>query len=241
MFNPIRSLTVLGKNMHKLFLRLALVTAAFIPAASALAADLDVMPPPPPVEDLRTATYDWTGGYAGVLVGSACEDGEFTYSATGGRFLNAGCGWKAGALAGYNLQMDDIVWGVEANWETTSNLTRNNQVGADFKHRMPMIGRLNGRVGYAMDDTLLFMTAGGAYAQGLLYDNVSTTNTKLKANHWGWSIGAGIEHAVTDQFRVRLDYLYTQFDNASYQTACCTIDGGPEDEQEVRFAAIWAF
>ena len=64
---------------------------------------------------------------------------------------------------------------------------------------------------------------------------------ELVANHWGWSIGAGIEHAVTDQFRVRLDYLYTQFDDASYKTACCTIDGGPGDEQEVRFAAIWAF
>jgi outer membrane immunogenic protein len=242
MFNPIRSLTVLGKNMHKLFLRLALVTAAFLPAASALAADLDVMPPPPPpVEELRPATYDWTGGYAGLLVGSACEDGEFTYSATGGKFLNAGCGLKGGALMGYNLQMDDIVWGVEANWETTGNLTRNQQVGADFKHRMPMIGRLNGRIGYAMDDTLLFMTAGGAYAQGLLNDNVSTTNKKLKANHMGWSLGAGIEHAVTDQFRLRVDYLYTHFSDEDYKTACCTIDGGPGGEQEVRFAAIWAF
>jgi outer membrane immunogenic protein len=230
--------------MHKLFLRLALISVAFMPASSVLAADLDVEivpPPPPPVEELRPATYDWTGGYAGVIVGSSCEDGEFTYSATGGKFLNAGCGLKGGGLVGYNLQIDEFVWGVEANIETTGTLTRNKQVGADFKHSMPMIGRMNGRFGYAMDDTLLFMTAGGAYAKGLLNDNVSTTNTKLKADHWGWSIGAGIEHAVTDQFRVRFDYLYTQFDDAKYKTACCTIDGGPGDEHEVRMAAIWAF
>jgi outer membrane immunogenic protein len=227
--------------MHKLLLRLALITAAFVPAASALAADLDVPPPPPPVEELRPATYDWTGGYVGALVGSSCEDGEFTYSATGGKFLNAGCGWKGGALAGYNFQIDNVVWGIEGNVETTGNLTRNNQVGADFKHSMPIIGRLNGRVGYAMDDTLLFMTVGGAYAQGLLNDNVTTLNNKLKANHWGWSVGAGIEHAVTDQFRLRLDYLYTHFSDEKYKTACCTIDGGPGDEQEVRIAAIYAF
>jgi outer membrane immunogenic protein len=228
--------------MHKLFLRLALISAAFIPVTSALAADLEMVPPPPPpVEELRPATYDWTGAYAGLMIGSSCEDGEFTYSATGGKFLNAGCGLKGGALMGYNLQMEDIVWGVEGGFESTGNLTRNKQVGADFKHSMPMIGRLNGRIGYAMDDTLLFITAGGAYAEGLLIDNVSTTATKLKADHWGWSLGAGVEHAVSDQFRLRLDYLYTHFNDSKYKTACCTIDGGPGGEQEVRAAAIWAF
>ena len=227
--------------MHKLFLRLALITAAFVPAASALAADLDVPPPPPPIEELRSATYDWTGGYVGALVGSSCEDGKFTYSTTGDKFLNAGCGWKGGALAGYNLQMDDIVWGVEGSLETTGLLTDNPTPLIDFKHSMPLIGRLNARVGYAMDDTLLFVTAGGAYAKGLLIDNYSTTATKLRANHWGWSLGAGIEQAVTDQFRLRLDYTFTKFKDGTYKTACCTITGGPNNEQEVRAAAIWAF
>ncbi len=227
--------------MNKFFLRLALASVAILPAASALAADLDVMPPPPPVEELRPATYDWTGAYAGVMVGASCEDGEFTYSATGGKFLNAGCGFKGGGLFGYNLQMDNIVWGIEAGLESTSSLTRNKQVGADFKHSMPMIGRLNARVGYAVDDTLLFVTGGAAYASGLLVDNVSTTANKLKAKHMGWSVGAGIEHAMTDQFRIRMDYLFTNFDDAKYKTACCTIDGGPGNEHEIRAAAIWAF
>jgi outer membrane immunogenic protein len=227
--------------MHKLFLRLAFLTAAFIPAASALAADLDVLPPPPPVEELRPATYDWTGGYAGLLVGAACEDGHFTSVASGAKFLNAGCGLKGGALAGYNLQIEDIVWGIEANLESAPHLTINDQAGGYFKHGLPMIGRFNGRIGYAMDDTLLFMTAGGAYAKGVLYDNYTTTNTKLTGNHWGWSVGAGLEHAVTDQFRVRFDYLYTQFQDAKYEKACCMIKGGPDNEHEVRMAAIWAF
>jgi outer membrane immunogenic protein len=228
--------------MHKFFLRLALITAAFVPAASALAADLDVMPPPPPpVEELRPATYDWTGGYVGVVVGTSCEDGTFTNTTNGAKFLNAGCGFKGGSLLGYNLQMDNIVWGVEAGIESTGLLTKNMQVGADFHHSMPFIGRLNGRVGYAMDDTLLFITAGGAYGKGLLIDNVSTTKTKLKANHMGWSLGAGVEHAVTDEFRLRMDYLFTRFNDAHYKAACCDIKGGPKNEHEVRVSAIWAF
>jgi outer membrane immunogenic protein len=227
--------------MNKFFLRLALASVAILPATTVLAADLDVMPPPPPVEELRPATYDWTGAYAGLMVGSSCEDGEFTYSATGGKFLNAGCGFKGGGLVGYNLQMDNIVWGLEGGVESTGTLTRNKQVGADFKHSMPLIGRLNGRVGYAADDTLFFITAGMAFGNGLLVDNVSTTANKLKGKHMGWSMGAGMEHAFTDQFRLRLDYLYTQFKDDSYKTACCTIKGGPGGEQEVRASAIWAF
>jgi outer membrane immunogenic protein len=227
--------------MHKFFLRLALITAAFVPAASALAADLDVPPPPPPIEELRSATYDWTGGYVGVMVGSSCEDGVFTNVTTSEKFLNAGCGLKAGGLAGYNIQMDNIVWGVEAGIESTGVLTRNMQVGADFEHSMPFIGRLNARVGYAFDDTLLFITAGGAYAKSELIDNVSTTKTKLKANHMGWSVGAGAEHALTDTFRLRMDYLYTHFNDAKYTDACCNIKGGPKREHEVRLSAIYSF
>jgi outer membrane immunogenic protein len=227
--------------MKKFFLSLAISTAILVPASAVLAADLDVPPPPPPTEELRQATYDWTGAYVGVLVGSSCEDGDFTYSATGGVFLNAGCGIKGGALMGYNLQVENIVWGIEANIETTGTLTSNGQVGADFEHSMPLIGRLNARVGYAMDDTLLFVTAGGAYAKGELIDNVSTTANKLTANHMGWSLGGGIEHALTDQFRLRLDYLFTKFKDAEYETACCTIDGGPGGEHEVRAGLIWAF
>ncbi len=224
--------------MNKFFLRLALASVAIFPAASALAADVDVMPPPPPVEELRPATYDWTGAYAGVMVGASCEDGEFSTTV---KFLNAGCGFKGGGLVGYNLQMDSIVWGIEAGLESTGTLTHNRQPLADFKHSLPLIGRLNARVGYAMDDTLLFVTAGGAFANGLLIDNVSTTATKLKAKHMGWSLGAGIEHAMTDQFRIRMDYLYTKFDDAKYKAACCAIDGGPGNEHEIRAAAIWAF
>ncbi len=227
--------------MNKFFLRLALASVAILPAASAFAADLDVMPPPPPVEELRPATYDWTGAYVGVAVGTSCEDGEFTYSATGGKFLNAGCGFKAGGIAGYNYQMDNFVMGFEAGLESTGTLTHNMQTGADFKHSLPLIGRLNARVGYALDDTLLYLTGGSAFANGLLIDNVSTTANKLKAKHKGWSLGAGVEHAMTDQFRLRMEYLYTKFNDAKYKTACCTINGGPGSEHEIRAAAIWAF
>jgi outer membrane immunogenic protein len=234
------ALTVSGlKNMHKLFLRLALATVAFVPAASALAADLEVMPPPPPTEELRPATYDWTGGYVGGWVGSICMDGSLDDTTT--KYIAAGCGFKGGALAGYNFQMNsNFVMGIEGDLGMTNDFVKNTDPAADFTMRFDALGTLRARAGYAFDDTLLFVTAGGAWGRGNISAILAAAPKKMKKDQYGWVIGGGMEHAVTDQFRLRLDYLYTNWQSAHYSQACCnvTVKGG---EHEVRVGAIWAF
>jgi len=230
--------------MKKHLLSLAVAFSMLLPAATAIAADYDTMPPPPPpppVDHLRPSAYDWTGGYVGIYAGMACVDGMLTDNIAGTNFLNAGCGVKGGGLAGYNIQMDEVVFGAEANIETTGRITSNMQTGADFNYRYDYIGRLNGRVGWAMDNTLFFIQGGGAYGMGHLVDNVSLGGTDLTAGHWGVSIGGGIEQAVSDSMRIRFDYLFTHFFDAHYGcAAACSINGW-ENEHEVRASAIWAF
>lgn len=222
--------------MKKHLLLASFALSAFLPAASSLAADM------PPVEQLRPATYDWSGAYVGGWVGSTCIDGSVTNVTTSLSYLNAGCGYKGGLLAGYNHQIDNIVFGIEADWGMSGNIVDNNQVGADFKYGMDDIATARFRLGYAMDDTMLFITGGGAWGRGHLTDNVSTaTPTDLYGNHWGWSVGGGVEHALTDQLRIKMDYLYTKFNDADYTAACCNIHGGPGEDHEVRLGAIWAF
>lgn len=233
--------------MHKLFLRLALATVAFLPAASALAADIDVMPPPPPTEELRPATYDWTGAYVGGWMGGTCIDSTlFDNSVGGGTYLLAGCGFKGGVMGGYNFQMNDhFVAGVEADWGMSNNIVENIDPTADFAFKMNHIATLRGRAGYAIDDTLLFVTAGGAWAQGDLDGIVAADPNHIKVGHWGWSIGAGIEHALTDQIRIRGDYLYTRFQGKKYySTSCavtCDIDVHDFGDHEFRVGVAWAF
>jgi outer membrane immunogenic protein len=234
--------------MKKFLLLSSFALSVFLPAATALAADLEPLPPPPPpVTELRSATYDWSGAYAGGWIGLTCVDGLASVTNAGPpvtttSFLNAGCGAKGGALIGYNQQMDNVVFGIEADYGTSTNIVTNPTPGADFKYAMDGIGTLRGRLGYAFDDTMLFVTAGGAWGHGHLTDNYSTaTPTDLYASHWGWTVGAGFEHAFTDQFRLKLDYLYTKFQDADYTAACCNIHGGPGVDHEVRLGAIWAF
>ena len=50
--------------MKKHLIRLTVALGMLFPAVSAIAADLDTLPPPP-VANLRPAHYDWTGVYAG--------------------------------------------------------------------------------------------------------------------------------------------------------------------------------
>jgi outer membrane immunogenic protein len=235
--------------MHKFFIRLALISAAFIPAASALAADLEVAPPPPPVEELRPATYDWTGAYVGALVGASCIDGTLTDNSAAPPALsyweNSGCGWKGGALVGYNHQMDDIVFGVEADWARSNYITTNETPCADFQFRFDHEVTVRGRLGWAMDDTLFFVTGGGAWARGDLDGIVAAVPDHIKGNHWGWTIGGGVEHAFTDQFRLKLDYLYTHWKGDNYYDAgcstACDVDVSKFGNHEVRVGLIWAF
>jgi outer membrane immunogenic protein len=239
--------------MKKHLFLLALAAATLIPASSSLAADMDqpLPPPPPPVEELRPASYDWSGAYAGVWGGSACIDGHLhdnTQAAVVGGtlpfdFKNAGCGFKGGVVGGYNHQIDDAVFGVEADWGMSNAIVTNNDPGAGYTFTLDSIATLRGRVGFALDDTLLFLTAGGAWARGDLNSTTGGVADHLKHDHFGWTVGAGMEHAVTDQLRIRFDYLYTQLADGNYGTPCatCNVDIAWGHEHEARVALMWAF
>ena len=225
--------------MKTLLLSLAFAASVFAPSATALAADLDV--PPPPVEELRQASYDWTGFYVGGWAGATCIDGELTDNGGPTDWEMSGCGWKGGLLGGYNHQFDQWVVGLEGDWGMSGDIATNEEAGGDFAFSMDHIATLRGRWGIAFDDTLLFMTAGGAWARGDLDGILAAIPDHIKGNHWGWTVGGGMEHALTEQFRIKLDYLFTRFGGDSYVDGCCDVTIHDFDDHEVRLGAIWAF
>ena len=241
MFCSIAGQQLVGKIMKKYLLLAFLALSAIVPGAAALAADLD--PPPPPVEHLRPSTYDWSGFYAGGWVGTACINGTVTDNGTIGTptYLNAGCGYKGGVLAGYNHQIDDIVFGIEADWGMSDDIVHNIDPTADFRFKLDSIATLRGRMGYAFDDTLLYLTAGGAYARGEFNGIISGTPNNLQQDQFGWVAGLGVEHAFTDSIRFRLESVYTKLGDANYTSLCCNITNHWGDEWETKAALIWAF
>lgn len=204
--------------MHKLFLRLALVSAAFIPAASALAADLDeeiVPPPPPPIEELRPATYDWTGVSAGVFVASNAVEGKFDASPLCGCGVDdvsmSGIGFATGLRVGADYQVGEVVFGAIADWSLGAEIARNDHGTVKSFLKTNHIGTLRGRVGWALDDTLLYATGGLAIAE--MEFGGETATAKDSKSEWtnGFALGAGMEHALSDNFTVGFEYLYVKF------------------------------
>ena len=227
--------------MKKLLLSTVLTISAFMATGSAFAADLDI--PPPPVEELRPATYDWTGIYVGGWAGVACADAELIDNGGAGstNYEMSGCGYKGGVMAGYNHQFNDWVMGMEVDWGMSGSIATNEEAGADFSFGFDHLVTARARAGYAFDDTLLFLTGGAAWARGDIDGIIAATPDHIRANQWGWVVGGGMEHAITDQFRIRLDYLFTKFNGASYSENCCDLDTEWNGEHEVRLGAIWAF
>ncbi|MDE2384661.1 MAG: porin family protein [Alphaproteobacteria bacterium] len=229
--------------MKKQLIQICVALSALLPTASAIAADLDTLPPPP-VANLRPATYDWSGFYAGVWTGTACLNGTLTDNGTGSTWLNAGCGFKGGGLAGYNQQFGSYVIGGEFDIGTTTTIVNNIDAGANYNMKLDYLASLRARAGWAMDDTLFYITAGGAWAQGDINGTApAVTPNNLTGQEYGWTVGAGMEHAVTDKFRLRLEYMYTHMADAHYSTGCgtCNVDIHWGDEHEAKVAAIWAF
>ena len=76
---------------------------------------------------------------------------------------------------------------------------------------MNYLATLRARAGWAADNTLLYVTGGFAAAEmefgGLVgpWPYVNDSDTQWT---YGWTIGGGIEYAVTENFSVGLEYLY---------------------------------
>ena len=88
---------------------LAALAFAGLLTGTAAAADLYV---PTPDQAIVSASRDWTGFYIGANVGYADFDAAHYGDDSDLATLN---GWQGGVQAGYNVQFDSIVLGIEAD------------------------------------------------------------------------------------------------------------------------------
>ena len=229
----------------KKFFKLSVAILALFPAVHALAADIVTLPPPPmsapPVLQLRPATYDWTGIYVGAFSAVSCINGILVDNGPPpANYLNAGCGFKGGGLVGYNQQFGQIVVGAEVDAAAATTMVRNTQLAANFSSGQDYVGTARLRAGWALDDTLFYLTGGGTYGQAFV-NSYNGTGNLMNANTYGYVFGGGIEHAATDHLRLRLEYLYSHMMDSHYTCPVCNLDVKWGDQHDFRVAAIWAF
>ncbi len=137
----------------------------------------------------------WQGFYAGIHAGGVT--GETTLSvinAPDSERLDQG-GTLGGVHVGYNFQHENAVFGIEGDYSFSNTEFDTIPIYQDY------FASIRGRVGYAMNNTLFFATAG--FAWSTLSDDFGD---ELKLD--GYVFGAGVEHKFNNQFSIRGEVLH---------------------------------
>ncbi len=178
---------------------LAMAAIAISSAAPAFAADLTYQEPTPPAVEQVPSSFSWSGFYLGAQGGYSWNQGSYLGSDT---TINNGA---AGVHAGYNFQSGNIVYGIENDFNYNFDNKKEAKLEWDASGRA--------RVGYALDRTLVFATAGVAAAGG----KVDIAGAGKKDGILiGWTAGGGLEHAITDNILVRGEYRYSDFGSKDF-------------------------
>jgi len=166
----------------------------------AAAADLPRGPAPYYSAASPVGTFNWRGAYAGLNLGY--EWGKITDSS-----VNPS-GVMGGGQLGYNWQSGEFVFG----GETDIQLSGADDTFAPYKFSNPWFGTLRGRAGVALDNILLYATAGIAYGDVKAeVPGLSETRT-----HIGWTGGIGMEVGFTPSWSAKAEYLYADLGNRAY-------------------------
>lgn len=181
-------------NRIALTLLAGVATLGFV--SSSHAADLIIESPVSP--GIVDVSGNWDGVYIGVFggyaAGSLYED-----------LSNDLSGWLVGATVGANFTLTNgIVAGVVGDiaWS---------DIAVDgIDAQLDWVGSIRGRLGFDGGAFMPYVTAGVAFASHT-FNPAPFTET-----HVGWTAGAGVEFAATEDLSIDLQYRYTDYGVASF-------------------------
>ena len=174
---------------------------------------------------------------------------------------NNNAGFIGGGQAGYNWQIGALVLGLEGDIDWVGQAGNRNydysmygspyrisshvyEVDNDAFHfnggnSGNVVGTIRGRLGFALDRALFYVTGGAAFRGSGNDGSLAVTSTSIVTNNttWpstvtsssstttftrnnnnnnvGWVLGGGIEYALTDSITARAEYMHMQFSNNS--------------------------
>jgi outer membrane immunogenic protein len=227
--------------------------AAFLAAGSLEASAADLVRAPAAVAPVPTPVvpvYNWTGFYIGFNAGGSIGSDAnstavsvFPPTAINNPVVSSDVrralpGGIAGGQIGYNWQLGPSwVFGVEGDWQWSSQRNTSNFTGQDFgsllitgsyaeEEKINSIATARARFGWARDGFLWYVTGGGAWAE--LKDDYTLTSSlpaaifpspigiNLSATKSGWTIGGGVETHLGGNWTAKVEYLFVDLGSVSH-------------------------
>jgi outer membrane immunogenic protein len=147
-----------------------------------------------------------------------------------------------GVYAGCDYQMGAWVFGLEGDWSfkrdsgtaghggpLSSGLGRvPHSPGDFFSQTERSLATLRGRLGYAYGSALFYVTGGAARTRvdNAFLDAGTTFSETQTDTLTGWTVGAGLEYALSRGWSVRGEYLYVNFPTYTTFTSPAITPGG---------------
>ena len=189
----------------------------------------------------------WPSGSrdASIFDPNFAADGGFINAGFPGGLGSQSAGFIGGGQAGYNWQTGSFVLGVETDFDGSTLSKSFNNVGVPFagagvpaalsgdflgvngKNSLTWLGTTRARLGFVAtpDNRLMIYATGGvAYGGGNSQFSVfdASTNSFWSGNpsssRVGWTIGGGVEYAVTNNVTIKGEYLYADLGSSSFST-----------------------
>ena len=174
---------------------------------------------PPYTSYAAAPAYDWSGFYAGVNAGYVTSSASAGVT-VGGVTLDMPKtldGAVGGIQAGYNWHHQHILLGVEADIQASSQRSDFVQsafgVTASLTNSIPWFATARGRLGFTLDQWLVYATGGvaiaGVKSEGSATVAGFTQSVSIFEPQASWVIGGGVETALWgSRWTAKAEYIY---------------------------------
>jgi opacity protein-like surface antigen len=183
-----------------------------------------------PVKADSAEGYDWNGPYVGVSAGSTWGNTHWAYQ--GSTVDPDYAGYLLGGQAGYNFQTGKFVWGIEGDAGLSDARGEKacpaQPVLLTCEDDLGIMGSLTGRFGYTWGRALFYAKGGWEFGQVTAATALNfgappapAGMNAAQSTNWenGWTIGAGMEYALTDRWSAKAEYMHYEFPRYAFTVA----------------------
>jgi outer membrane immunogenic protein len=200
-----------------------------LPARARPVAD---MPTKAPVYKAVAPVFSWTGCYVGAEAGGAWGSSRFTDvdpaipAVLGQTEADPRMkGGVAGGTVGCNYQTGSWVWGIEddlswTNFKGQSGFLLPFNQAISLQTKTHWLDTLRGRVGYAIDRSLWYVTGGVAFTDTRALVSRTAPGpfvaVLVTEDRTGWVVGGGVEWAMSPRWSLKIEYLFVDYGTKNY-------------------------
>jgi outer membrane immunogenic protein len=172
---------------------------------------------------------NWTGFYIGIHGGYGWGEADYRFNdalglfntTVGQRYKQEVDGGLVGGHIGYNMQFGSIVAGIElSGFASDIGSTVASPffpVTDTFTHEIDWVVAITPRIGFSFGPALLYVKGGGAIAEirNRLQDNLTLGGVFVESKETspGYTVGAGLEYAVTPNWIFGVEGNYYRFEH----------------------------